>query len=327
MRGLFYIVILLLLSACGYSGSHPKVLDEAERMMQYDPGEALSRLNGIDVSEFQDSATMARWALLYTEALAVNHLSAPTDTIVDIAIDYYGRHNLADEFRKASRLKALLHSAETNDALATALYLQKEKEFFLYKERARRQLYMAVAFVIMLVAGGIIVWMRQRMKLQSLQNEALMAEASGLKDRVEASNGDVCRLESKLQGLLESRFALIDSLCQTYYESQGTKTERKAIIEKVKDEIESLRSDSFSGMEKTVNDCRDNLLEKVRNIYPAIKHEDYQLLVYLAGGLSTRAISLLLGETVEVVYKRKSRLKSRLKEAVAPSTPEIMDVF
>ena len=154
-----------------------------------------------------------------------------------------------------------------------------------------------------------------------------MAEASSFRNEIEVRNGDVCRLELKLHRLLENRFTLIDSLCQTYYETQGTKTERKAIIDKVKSEIESVRTDSFSKMEQAINDCRDNLLVVVKEKYPEIKPEDYQLLVYLAGGLSTRTISLLLGETVDVVYKRKSRLKARLIERVAPNCPDILSVF
>ena len=327
MRGLLYVVIMLVVAGCGLSSSQPKALDEAQCLMQSDPSAALSRLNGVDVSEFKDSATVARWALLYSEALVVNRLSAPTDTIVNVAIDYYRRHNLTAEYQKASRLKALIQSSGSCDALSTALYLQKEKEFLLYKERSKRQLYTFAGVVVMLIAAGIIVWMRQRMRLQSLHNEALMAEASGLKSRIDAGHVDVDRMETKLHGLLENRFALIDSLCQTYYESQGTKTERKAIVDKVKSEIESVRTDSFSEMEHVVNDCRDNLLVKVKDRYPDIKRVDYQLLVYLASGLSTRTISLLLGESVEVVYKRKSRLKARMKEAVAPSCPDIMTVF
>lgn len=327
MRTLLYILILLTAAGCGYSSQQPKVLDEAERLLPDDPTAALSRLNNIDVSEFQDSATMARWALLYSEAMAANKISAPTDTIVNIAVEYYGRHNYRDKFQKASRLKALMMSTEKGDALATALYLQKEKEFFIFKERAKRHQQLYAGIVLMLIAAGIIIYMRQRLKLQTLQNEALMAEASGLKNIVDTSRDDVCRLETKLHSLLENRFALIDSLCQTYYESQGTKTERKAIIEKVKNEIESVRTDSFKQMEQAVNDCRSNLLVNVRNNCTNLKNEEYQLLVYLASGLSTRTISLLLGESVEVVYKRKSRLKSRMKEIVAPVYPGIMDFF
>lgn len=327
MRCLLYIAVLMVVAGCGYSNSRHQMLDEAQRLMQSNPSEALSTLNAVDVSEFSDSATMARWALLYSEALAMNRLSAPTDTIVDIAIDYYSSHNLTEEFEKASRLKASILSAECSDALATALYKQKEKEFFLYRERAARRLYVLIGLVAALAAAGTMVWMRQRMKLQSAQNEALMAEASGLKCRVDAMQGDMGRLEAKLHGLLENRFALIDSLCQTYYETQGTKAERKAIIDKVKQEIESVRTDSFPKMEMAVNDCRDRLLDKVKAARPDIKPEDYQLLVYLASGLSSRTISLLIGESVEVVYKRKSRLKQRLKESVAAVCPGVMDVF
>ncbi|MDE5876884.1 MAG: hypothetical protein K2H47_05235 [Muribaculaceae bacterium] len=327
MRSLFYIVILLIVTGCRFSSSQTKVLDEAQCLMHSDPDAALSKLNAVDVSEFQDSATMARWALLYSEAIVVNRLSVPNDTIVNIAIDYYGRHHLNDEFRKASSLKVLIQASGRSDTLATALYLQKEKEFLLYKERAKRETYMLVGLVVLLIAAGIIVWLRQRIKLQTLQNEALMAEASGLKSQIDASRGDVGRLELKLRGLLENRFALIDSLCQTYYESQGTKIERKAIVDKVKSEIESVRTDSFHEMEKVVNDCCDNLLVKVREAYPDIKPENYQLLVYLASGLSTRTISLLLCESVEVVYKRKSRLKARLKDLVEPVYSDIMTIF
>lgn len=326
MRSLLYISIILIASACGFVDSQSGELDVAQNLMQSDPAEALSRLNKLDISEFQDSATMARWALLYTEAMAVNRLSAPSDTIVNIAIDYYGRYNLTEQFQKASHLKDIIKSNES-DALTSALYLQKEKEFLLYKERANRRLLTFICIFIIFAAIAIILWMRQRIKLQQLQNETLMAEASGLKNRIEQSCGDVDRLETKLRGLLENRFTLIDSLCQTYYESQGTKIERKAIIDKVKNEIESVRTDSFPKMEQAVNDCRNNLLVKIKSCYPEIKPEDYQLLVYLAGRLSTRTISLLLGESVDVIYKRKSRLKSRLKNIAEANSADISAIF
>lgn len=327
MRALLYTIILLVITGCSYSSAQQKALDEAQLLMDDDPAAALSKLDDIDISEIRDSATMARWALLYSEAMVVNRLSVPADTIVNIAIDYYGRHRQQNEYQKASRLKSLITSGKADNQLATYRYIQKEKEFLLYKERARRELYMFIGLAALLVAAGIIIWLRQRMKIQSLQNEALMAEASGFRRQADASRDDVSRLETKLRGLLENRFSLIDSLCQTYYESQGTKTERKAIIDKVKSEIESVRTDSFPEMERAVNDCRDNLLVRVKEAYADIRPEDYRLLVYLASGLSTRTLSLLIGESVEVVYKRKSRLKSRLRESVEPVCPEIMAVF
>ena len=328
MRSFLFIIILFFITACSYSASHSPTLDEAQRLMEADPYAALSKLNSFDVSKFHDSATMAKWALLYSEAMIMNRYSAPTDTIINIAIDYYGNHQLTDEYQKAIRLKNLNQSlSNNNDALATALYMQKEKEFYLYKERVKREQTVFIFVIILIITVSCLIWLRQRLKLQTLRNDALLAEASSFRNEIETGKGDVSRLESKLHKLLKNRFVLIDSLCQTYYETQGTKTERKAIIDKVKSEIESVRTDSFPQMEQTVNDCSDNMLVKVKEKYPGIKPEDYRLLVYVASGLSTRTISLLIGETVDVIYKRKSRLKSRLKEKVSPDFPDILAIF
>lgn len=317
MRSLLYIVILLVITGCTCGGDgYARGLDEAEAMMHSDPGEALARLNGMDVTAMDDSATMARWALLYSEAMVANRLVAPTDTIVNIAIEYYGNHNLRDRLNHASRLKAILKSGGETNALASALYLQKEKEFMLYKERMARQRDILITLIILLIAIGAIAWQRQRMRLHVKENERLLAEASSLKDEIYSRHRELERIEGQLAETLTSRFDVIDGLCETYYESQGTKAERKAIVDKVKASIESLQSDAglFAEMESAVNTCRDNALEKLKKEWPEIKPQDYKLYVYLASGLSNRTIALLLGESIEVIYKRKSRLKSRLSE-------------
>ena len=117
MRSLLYIVILFVVTACSYSASYSHTLDEAQRLMEGDPSAALNKLNSLDVSEFKDSATMARWALLYSEAMLINHYTAPTDTIINIAIDYYNHHNQPEKYQKALQLKALNRSS--NETVTT----------------------------------------------------------------------------------------------------------------------------------------------------------------------------------------------------------------
>ena len=76
------------------SNSFSRTLDNAQDRLATDPEEAYRLLNDIDISEFNDSAEMARWALLYSEAMAANHISLPTDTIINIAVEYHSHHNL-----------------------------------------------------------------------------------------------------------------------------------------------------------------------------------------------------------------------------------------
>lgn len=329
MRLLLYIIALLIITGCSCSDTTvSRRLDEVDRLMLTDPRAAMERLNGFDVAEFNDSATLARWALLYSEAMVANRYHAPTDTIVNIAIDYYGRRNIKEELHHATRLKAIL-AAAAPDALASALYLQKEKEYRLYRERAKRERYMFVGIIILLVAGGIIAWQSQRLRTKDRENEALIAEASGLRNDLSRSESECSARAAKLSGLLDHRFATIDDLCGTYYESQGTKTERKAIAEKVKSIIESVKDDAglFAEMEQSVNDCRNGLLNRLQTAFPTMKPEEYRLAVYLACGLSHRTIALLLGENIDVVYKRKSRLKARLAAAGSDSDKDFTAIF
>ncbi len=91
---LLYIFLLLVVAGCSYSSTAvTKELDCVQEIMCSDPRTAFERLNALEVAEFEDSATMARWALMYSEAMVANNLAAPADTIVDIAVDYYGSHS------------------------------------------------------------------------------------------------------------------------------------------------------------------------------------------------------------------------------------------
>lgn len=326
MRALLYFVVLFVATGCSFSSArHDHGLDEAEVLLHSDPALAFEQLNGYDLAEFQDSATLARWALLYSEAMAANRLTAPGDTIVNIAIDYYDRHNKIVESRKARAVRDVLVAGGEADALVSALYVQKEKEFLLYKERAWKRQLIFMGVIGLLMATGVILWQCQRLKLRSVQNEALMAEASALKEGLAVRQDECSKLTSRFSDLLSNRFGMIDELCETYYESQGTKAEKKAIVEKVKSQIEQLKSDEgiFTEMEQ----CHGEMLARLREEMPGLKPDEYRLMVYLASGLSNRTIALLIGESIDVAYKRKSRLKAKIAGSEMTHKEQFMRVF
>ena len=329
MRTLAYIVLTLLVTACSYSGSQAHNFEEARRMMDKNPQEAFTRLNAIDVSEIHDSATMAQWALLYSEAMLANSLSAPTDTIVNIAIDYYSRNGMEAELQKARKLKGAILSSATkdSDALSRALYLQKEKEYYLFKARAERERIIFAGIIIALCAIIIITWQRKRIREKDHHAAMLMLGASELRSQLSRSNEVCSHIEQRMGNLLDTRFSLIDRLCETYYETQGTRAEKNAIVSKVKAEIEAVKADNaiFTEMEKAVNDCRGNALRQLKEAWPDIKENDYRLAVYIACRLSTPTICLLLDEKADVIYKRKSRLKSRLATKSPALVAEIFE--
>ena len=84
MRIILYIIAVFLTAGCSYSTQYIRSLDDAERLMAENPEKAFDRLNLIDVSQLHDSSTVARWALLYSEAMAARNLHAPSDSIIKI---------------------------------------------------------------------------------------------------------------------------------------------------------------------------------------------------------------------------------------------------
>lgn len=329
MRLLLYIAILFVATACSVGNSYRHELDRAQSEMEHSPDKALERLNAIDVSDLSDSATIARWALLYSEAINRNRLAVPSDTIINIAVDYYRAHGDSSERRQAEAIRSAM--AENSvpesgaDPLLSARYLQKVREYTLYRERQERRTFVCFAVVVLAIAIAIIVWLYSRLRLKKAETDALLAEAASLRGL--ATDNSVLR--DSVAQLFGSRFELIDRLCGTYYESQGTKVEKTAIVSQVKAEIEAMRADSstFARLENAVNEGRGQLLVTLRTAFPDIKHDDYALAVYLACGFSNRAIALLLEEKIDVIYKRKSRLKAKIAALPAEYSGSLASIF
>lgn len=68
-------------------------------------------------------------------------------------------------------------------------------------------------------------------------------------------------------------------------------------------------------MERFVDKYKSGLMSEFRSAYPDMKPEDYQLFLYVVVKFSSRAISILIGESLPVVYNRKSRLKREIMQS------------
>lgn len=329
MRLLLYIMILFVATACSVGNSYRHELDRAQGEMDGSPEKALERLTAINVSDLSDSATIARWALLYSEAINRNRLVVPSDTIINIAVNYYRSHDDADARRRAETLKSAMTIADSLssevDPLLSAQYLQKVREYTLYRERQTRQTIVYWTVIVLTMAIAVIVWLYGRLRVKRAETEALLAEAASLRGLATANT----ELRGSVARLFGVRFELIDRLCNTYYESQGTKVEKTAIVNQVKNEIDALRADreAFAGIEKAVNEGRGQLLTKLRSAMPDIKPDDYALAAYLACGFSNRAIALLLEEKIDVIYKRKSRLKAKIASLPDGHSEVLAEIF
>ena len=69
------------------------------------------------------------------------------------------------------------------------------------------------------------------------------------------------------------------------------------------------------------------MVRKFREQVPRLKDEDVKLFVFAASGLSSTAMSTLLGMEKSVVYNRIYRLKGRIAKAGAPDGENFLQLL
>lgn len=125
---------------------------------------------------------------------------------------------------------------------------------------------------------------------------------------------------AELQQLVKERFAVVDELAATYYERKGA-NEQRAIYNKVKNLLESYASgaEGKQEIERVVDTCHDNIMQKIRTELPELKETELDLLRYVYAGFSLQVISVFTGDTVNYTAVKKSRLKAKIARSDAPS--------
>ena len=132
MKHLLLHIILFLLVALPFSGcrDHSPVADklkQAETCMNEHPDSALNLLKGIAQPELQTQAHHARYALLYSQALDKNYIDLTSDSLINLAVDYYkDRDDVRAKFFSYYYLGRIYTNAN-NLTQATLAYMEAEQ--------------------------------------------------------------------------------------------------------------------------------------------------------------------------------------------------------
>jgi len=240
--------------------------------------------------------------------------------------DYKGA---SEAMGKYIRIKDSLEFAARSESVREAeqQFWQRRLEEENYEMRVRNISVLAICTVafIVLVGGVIVVARRYRKKL--IQKNHLLEEYAEniekLGTRVENAENSKDNLlsqldvqkakEKELKVLLENRFAEVRELVRTYYEFGNSKKLQKKVDDLMKLQ---LSGDNFEVMEQVVNAKNNDVIRKVREKYPNLKEDNLKLLNLIYAGFSAQEISVILNDTPQNIYVRKSRLKKTIQELI-----------
>ena len=132
MKHLLLPIVLIFLLALPFTGcqKHYPVADklsQAEICMDEEPEAALRVLESIGQPELQTQAHHARYALLYSQALDKNFIDLTSDSLINIAVDYYkDRDDVRAKFLSYYYLGRIYTNAN-NLTQATLAYMEAEQ--------------------------------------------------------------------------------------------------------------------------------------------------------------------------------------------------------
>lgn len=193
-------------------------------------------------------------------------------------------------------------------------YEQTLKEAELRSERMSKILIILIASVLFIFLG---IWYHMHIKAHRREMEMKMLEAENIRHILNVTKEDASAMQQSVNQLFEQKFKSIDELCNTYYVYHGSQNERTKIYNNVISIISNLSKDkkTISELETFVNTYKNNLMADFRSEFPTFKDEDYLLFLYIVVDFSSRAVSILIGESLPVVYNRKSSLKRKIQQS------------
>ena len=237
-----------------------------------------------------------------------------------VALDYSNRYiKLKDSLGFAAR------SESVREAEQQFVQRRLEEENYRIKMRGYKVAVLYIVGVALLAA--VAVWMVKQYRRRLAKKDMLLAEYAENMDALGTkvasaenqrenllSQLDVHKAKEKeLKDLLENRFAEVKELVRTYYEFGDSKKLHKKVDDLLKMQ---LSGDNFAVMEQVVNAKNNDVIRKVRERYPNLREDNVKLLCLIYAGFSAQEISVILNDTPQNIYVRKSRLKKSLQELI-----------
>lgn len=198
-------------------------------------------------------------------------------------------------------------SAEVEDYLTTRHRVLMDKE-----RNSRQKLTLTlwlISFLCVVIIASYIAW---RIYAKNRQDRLIM-EASELRQLLKSRDQSINGLQEYIDALYGEKFNTVEELCDLFIVPAKRATEQKRIYDTVRSIVDGFKMDGgrLSEIESFVNRYKDDIATNFKTDFPGLPQRDYILFLYSAAGFSRQAISYFMGDSVDVVSNRKTRLKKR----------------
>lgn len=242
--------------------------------------------------------------------------------------DYKMAYELVNQYRLHQ--DSILSFLSFNDLAASLnnYQIQKATELKTRQKFINLLWLLGTVFLLMIITFGVILF-RKKQAINSLTRESLLNNLHSLAAEVQRITADNIAKDQSIKKLFRERFHFIDDFCKVGYETYSDKIEQKRMLATIRDKFTEITNDD--GFLKEVGTLFDtyheNLHSDFHRDFPTIKNIDEKLFVLTGCGFSSNSIAFLLDESLENIYRRRSRLKNKIAQSDSPRKEDYLNLL
>ncbi|MBE6233230.1 MAG: hypothetical protein E7118_01980 [Bacteroidales bacterium] len=215
-------------------------------------------------------------------------------------------------------------------ALSQRDYYESQSE--LAESKARNATLMTVSVITLsffLIIIILLIFLRY-IKRQREVKESYLRYLNEIKRQLdESANESYPELKRKYIQLYKSKYDTIGMLYEQLANTRGLINASDSVYRKVVDIVGEFEKDyqSREKFESMLDDDFDGIMTNLRNEMPDLKEADYVVFRLLVAGFDATVISHLLHTSINTVYIRKSRIKSRIVHSDPPHRAQFLEAM
>lgn len=153
---------------------------------------------------------------------------------------------------------------------------------------------------------------KRRMCEMSMINDEVSAQLSKEQDVSTAKDIALRSLRKKYVQSYKRQYSQLNDLCVEFWEASGSGKEKERIYAKVKRIVSVIDGCNQTRLERMIDENLNGIMKKLRVDMPDATDNDFRFIALNILGFDAKTIARIMGYTVQSVYTKRVRLRSRI---------------
>ena len=139
---------------------------------------------------------------------------------------------------------------------------------------------------------------------------------------------DRCKVVD-FEKIIRQRYAETNRLCDDYYQGKySLKRKDDGILDEIQNIVRSFtEKESLKNIAEYVDEKSGGLYCSFCKDFFSLSGDSLRLFLYIMLGFSARTLSVIIGQSINVVYTQKSRLKKKIEQSDVTRKDEYLSFF